>query len=127
MRLTRLACLLIVLTCAFPNHVTGGEKPNLNPTQQKVNEQRSETRNQERPKAEKKQESTDATIKPTPTPSPPTAQISQSRTKQEQSPADGTKDTNRVQKDKNWFDWYAAVGPSTWADWVAAVLAFFAE
>jgi len=46
----------------------------------------------------------------------PSAQISQSAARQQAQNANGN-------LDHNWFDWYAAFGPSTWPNWILAVFA----
>jgi hypothetical protein len=134
MKLSKLSIVLILIGSTLPIKVSSGsvekplpngrlqtanptenEKVNLNP-RQRIDQQSHNVANEERSKSNgrhyaaepSKEESPSGLSSPAPTSQPTTA----------------ARDQDTQQKD--WFDWYTAFGPTTWANWSVALLAIVA-
>lgn len=90
---------------------------------QNVNKQRSKAGQEEQGKTNKHQKSPEATVTQAAPASPPTAHKGQVGTDRKEIATRGEAGSNNKQQGNDWFDWYAAFGPSRWADLAVAVLA----
>jgi hypothetical protein len=108
----------LLLIASLLTSSTASKSQDINFAEQK-NRQESKAGNEKKGKAGEKEKAAKTS------PDPPPVSTTIITPKPRQSTSD-TETSNKKDNARDWFDWYTAVGPNTWSQWLLAILATIA-